>query len=185
LGRKLRALRNERAWHQDHVAAKLKLSVGTIHAAEHNKWKVGIENLEKYAGLFGLTVRKVLHPDEERNAATIDPLIADLNQEHLGIARQYMRALNRQRQAVECLLQDTSDAVVLAQMVLTVKLDPALVEMFGGLVFRGDLLTRLAKRLEHDPKFEQSLREQLVSLAEFPVPPPEAPPAKREPNPKK
>jgi transcriptional regulator with XRE-family HTH domain len=121
LGRKLRALRTERGLHQADVVADPKadkLSLGTLQAIESGWYEVRDVNLEKYARFFGTTVLKLLRADEPRTVAPSDPLLKDLHEEHLEIARSYMQARKRVRAAVELLLtrpaEDTLASLLLA-----------------------------------------------------------------------
>jgi hypothetical protein len=98
-----------------------------------------------------------------------DPKWRDLNDEHLGIARQYMKALKTVRAAVEALLQDDARALgtaaSLAEIVLALKrileLKPGALVATQVILELDDLMVKLAERLEADPMFERALRELL------------------------
>jgi transcriptional regulator with XRE-family HTH domain len=113
IGRKLRALRIERGLDQIPAAEKAGISVGTLQAIEiPKKHDVKDSNIEKYAQVFGTTVTKLLKADAAALSPT-DPRLDDLNDEHLDIARSYMRAKRLPRQAIEVLLSHpaTEDAL--------------------------------------------------------------------------
>jgi transcriptional regulator with XRE-family HTH domain len=180
VGRKLRARRIERAWDQRTIAEKADLSIGTVQAIESHKYRVNVENIEKYAAAVDTSIQGLLNGDAPPVAAP-DPLLADLNREHLTIARRYMRALNAQRRAVDEVLlgpepvaADVADVVLLLAQRATAT--PLLAYWTRLVLERGDLLTLLARRLDTDPAFEQLLRDQLASLAAYPVPPVGPPP---------
>jgi len=98
----------------------------------------------------GTTVEALLHPEAVQPT---DPKWRDLNDEHLAIARQYMKAFKVARSAVEAILAD--DASVremsndLAEIVLSIQQDQQ----------RLDLWTDVVECLYADPKFERALRE--------------------------
>jgi transcriptional regulator with XRE-family HTH domain len=166
VGRELQRLRNEQHLKQDDIADRADMSVGCVQAIEYNKWEVGIAKIERYAALFGTTADRLLYP---KAMQPVDPLWRDLNDEHLAIARLYMKALKRVRTAVETLLTDEASARTtaadLAEMVLALKRvadhDPGVVARTGALLELDDLLVQLGQRLETDPTFESALRELL------------------------
>jgi|KBSMisStandDraft_5_1062788.scaffolds.fasta_scaffold279034_2 hypothetical protein len=107
------------------------MSVGSVQAIEYNKWEVGIAKIERYAAVFGTTADRLLHPEVLR---PVDPQWQDLNEDHLMIARRYMKARTIVRTAVEVLLAEDAGAVVvpidggarsrlakLAELVLAIK----------------------------------------------------------------
>jgi len=120
VGRKLRGLRTERGLRQADVVADKKsggLSIGTLQAIEGAWYEVRDTNVDKYARYFG-TTREQLLADGPPVAAA-DPLLDGLHEEHLDIARRWMRARNRVRAAVEHLLSSPAHEDQLAQLVLT------------------------------------------------------------------
>jgi len=170
VGRLLQDLRDDRELKQANIAETIGCSVGTVQAIEYNKWKVDRDTIEKYAAVFGTTVHGLLHPDARVQPS--DPEVADLNREHLAIARGYMRAVKAVRTAVEVLLADQSRDRALADRIediaeLVVALKPAvdrhpsLAYDLGEALTRGDVLVELADRLERDPMFEERLRDLL------------------------
>jgi len=173
VGRRLQKLRNEQGLNQEDIAAKTGMSIGTVQAIEYNKHKVGIENIEAYAAVFGMTASQALHP--ETIPSTVDPQWQDLNREHLAIARLYMKAYKTVREAVEALLVDDSSRVEItiemAEVVLALKeaTDPHIASWIAFLLLeRGDIVVPLARRFNDDPAFEQAVRDLL-----------EAPPTKK------
>jgi hypothetical protein len=152
LGRKLRALRIERALNQSDVVKDPKandLSLGTLQAIESAWYEVRDQNIEKYARFFGTSMQKLLRADEPKVAPT-DSRFQDLNEEHLELARQYMRARKRIRAAAEIVLAQGDDDLAgvvlkLATVVpadlhhMTVILDSSLVSAVLALA---DRLTR-------------------------------------------
>jgi transcriptional regulator with XRE-family HTH domain len=167
IGRRLKRLRDEQGFKQKHIVEKTDMSMGTVQAIEYGKPNVLIENIEKYAAAVGTTIQSVLHPE------IVPPpskLLKDLNNEHLGIARLYMKAYKTVRAAVEILLvDDPSRAEILiemAEVVLALKEATdrdADIAAWTAFLFleRGDLIVPIARRLNDDPAFEQTLRDSL------------------------
>jgi len=172
VGRKLKALRIEAGLQQRQAAVKCDLSVGTIQAAETNKWPVGVENLDRYAALFGTTVHDILAPPPPAPPPAPDPLVVGLNREHLVIARKYALALRDQRAAVEQLLDaDERASEVFARVVQwLVTCTPEQREELVTLVGRGDLLTAIAKAVQV-PETEPLLRKWLETAGRIPLAP--------------
>lgn len=159
---------------QEHVADKLGCAIGTVQAIEYNKYKVDLDTIEQYAGLFGTTTQQLLHP--ESTIVPSDPLFADLNHEHLKIARRYMRAVDAVRAAVKVLLSN-NDAIAEEYAEIVIKLKQAseatrdqddLTFWMQILIGRGEILQDLARRLDGDPGFEQKL---LDLINDAPPPP--------------
>jgi transcriptional regulator with XRE-family HTH domain len=167
IGRRLKRLRDEQGFTQKHIVEKTEMSTGTVQAIEYGKPTVHIENLEKYATAVNTTIQAILHPE------IVPPpseLLKDLNHEHLGIARLYMKAYKTNRAAVEILLSDERHTVEiaadLAELVVTLKHTTphdAIVAATELLLTRSDLLMRVADRLESDPAFEGVLRKLVES----------------------
>jgi hypothetical protein len=108
IGKKLRALRGPRR-QVDVVAAMPKgyrISLGTLQAIEGYWYDVRIENVEIYAAFFETSVTALLREDEPRPVQPTDPRWEGLHDEHLEIARHYMRARKQVRACVELLLDD-------------------------------------------------------------------------------
>lgn len=168
VGRRLRDLRLDRAWKQRDVETRARLSRGTLTAIERGTRQVTRGSLEKYAEIFHTTADAILHGETTHQRT----LTADLNEEHLGIARGYMKAKRKPRQAVEVILEERTGED-LAQILLVIKelaathpLDVLAILMAG--LSRGDLLILVAERLARDPAFEALVRTQLSE----PTPPP-------------
>jgi len=169
VGRLLQDLRKDREWKQPNIAETIGCHKGTVQAIEYNKWKVDRDTIEKYAAMFGTTVHALLHPDARIQPS--DPDVADLNREHLAIARGYMRAVKVVRTAVELLLIDQRDRALadriedIAELVVALRpavdRHPSLAYDLGEALTRGDVLVDLADRLERDPMFEERLRDLL------------------------
>ena len=165
LGGKLRRLREEQGWKQKDVAEKLGVSVGTVQSAETPKeTNVQRETLERYAGLFQTTVEKILHPELSGIPST-DPLVRDLNRDHLLLANRYMRALDDSRAAVKILLgpTDTLYLETFAQIVIALERLVHQLPQIGDATLRvldfPDLVVVIARGLDQDPTFEQRLRD--------------------------
>ncbi len=167
IGRRLKRLRDELGFKQKHIVEKTGMSTGTVQAIEYGKPNVLLENIDKYAVAVNTTIQSLLHPE------LVPPpseLLKDLNKEHFGIARLYMKAYKTVRAAVEILLvDDPSRAEILVEMaevVLALKeatdRDPDIAAWTAFLFLeRGDLIVPLARRLNDDPAFEQTLRDSL------------------------
>lgn len=164
VGRQLQRLRDEHDWDQKDIKAKTGMSIGTVQAIEYNKYKVGRDNLDKYAAVFGTTTHALLYPDTPTIAPS-DARFADLNHEHLAIARGYMRAVKAVRAAVEILVAPTADHFTeeIAEIVLALNRaseglrDPQMAYWMTIVLGRPDLLQDLAQRLDTDPGFEATL----------------------------
>lgn len=170
VGRALRRLREERDWKQEDIASKAEMSIGTVQNIEYNKHKVGRDNIDKYAAVFGTTAEKLLHPDPIAIAPS-DSLLVDLNREHLLIARGYMRAVKAVRAAIEILVTPAASTLdtlteAIAELVLEVTRasdrDPQIADWLTILLSHGDVLRDLARRLDADPSFEAKVLELLT-----------------------
>jgi len=167
VGRLLKDRREHQDLSQYAIAVKTKLSVGTIQAIEYFKYRVHIENIETYANALGTTIQELLYPPTSVPAS--DPLLIDLNREHLAIARGYMRAVKIVRAAVETLLaahperaevlEEIADVVI--ALAAAADQQPQLAYGVSQVLERGDLLANLADRLDRDALFEERLRELL------------------------
>jgi transcriptional regulator with XRE-family HTH domain len=164
VGRLLQRLRDDQT--QEQIADKLGCAIGTVQAIEYNKHKVDRDTIEQYAALFNTTTQQLLHPESPAIAAS-DPLVADLNHEHLKIARRYMRAVDAVREAVKLLLTDNDvSAEEVAGIVVGLK-QASEASPEDGLAWihivmhRADLVQDLAHRLDTDPGFEAKLLELL------------------------
>jgi len=150
------------------------MSVGSVQAIEYNKWEVGIAKIERYAAVFGTTADRLLHPEAMRQ---VDPQWQDLNEDHLVIARRYMKARTSVRMAVEVLLAEDAGVVVpiesgarsrlakLAELVLTIKeaADRDLDTLWAIDLLLDDraFLVEIARRVDEDP---DAVRELLAKL---------------------
>jgi hypothetical protein len=109
VGPKLRGMRVARGLKQADIPKDPKangLSLGTLQAIESAWYEVRDANVEKYARFLGTTREQLRQPDKPKTLTPTDPLLKDLNDEHLEIARRYMRARKRVRTAIELLLGD-------------------------------------------------------------------------------
>jgi hypothetical protein len=108
----------------------------------------------------------VLHPELALVVPT-NSLTADLNHEHLAIARGYMRAVKVVRAAVELLLaadaltdsftEELAEVVLALQRTRELTRDSQVAYWVTILLDRGGLVKDLARRLDHDPTFEEAL----------------------------
>jgi transcriptional regulator with XRE-family HTH domain len=167
IGRRLKRLRDEQGLKQKHIVEKTGMSTGTVQAIERGKPNVLLENIDKYAEAVNTTIQSLLHPEI---VPPPNALLKDLNKEHLGIARLYMKAYKTVRAAVEILLVDDASRaeiiIEMAEVVLALKeatdRDVEAAAWTAVLLLeQGDLITPLARRLSDDPAFEQTLRDSL------------------------
>lgn len=188
IGRKLRALRIERGLDQIPAAKKAGLSVGTLQAIERNRQQHAVKdsNIEKYAQIFGTSIRKLLRSDE---IAPTDPRIAELNEEHVAIGRGYALAKRLPRQAVEVLLSHPAAEEALAKLVLRLAtLPPERVHELDRWLYVAPhllpLIEDIWRRLLIDPPYAAYLRDHLTGIAQHPVPasPPHTRPTRRRPT---
>lgn len=174
IGRKLKALRVERGLDQIPAAEKAGISVGTLQAIEVNRQRHAVKdsNIEKYAGIFGTSIRKLLRSDE---IAPTDPRIADLNEEHLEVGRGYMRAKRLPRQAVEVLLSNPAAEEAISKLVLRLATLPPerVAELDRWLYVAPHLLPLIEdiwKRMLIDPPYVALLREGVTVYSQHPIP---------------
>jgi transcriptional regulator with XRE-family HTH domain len=127
IGTGLRRRRESLGLDQKDIAQKGKLlvgtmAVGTVQAIEYGRRKVTREKIDVYAQVVGATVEELLNPG---TVQPTDPKWRDLNEDHLEIARLYMKARRSVRAAVEILLADETGArettIKLAELVLAIK----------------------------------------------------------------
>lgn len=163
VGRLLQRHRDNREMNQADIAKTIGCSVGTVQAIEYNKWEVKRERIDQYAAVFGMTAHQLLHP--ESTIPPADQSIADLNREHLAIARGYMRAIKAVRAAVEVLLAHAESSEDFAEVVLALKrhveAHPHVGYWVARMLEHGDVLPDLARRLHENPEFEQALLDLL------------------------
>jgi transcriptional regulator with XRE-family HTH domain len=164
IGMSLQRRRLSLGLNQEDVAAKAPMAVGTVQNIEYNKRKVGIDKFNAYAKVVGTTVEQLLHPEI---VEPLDPKWQDLNEDHLEIARRYMKARTRVREAVEMLLAEETGppretTIKLAELVLTIKEaadhDHAVIRALVVLLEDTSLLVEIAGRVDADP---DALRELL------------------------
>jgi len=174
IGRKLRAMRIERGLDQIPAAEKAGLSVGTLQAIENNRKRHPVKdgNIERYAQSFGTTIRRLLKADE---IAPTDPRLDDLNEEHLEVARSYMRARRDVRHGVEVLLSHPASDNALAQLLVKVcTLPPERVsELARLLTVAPDLfpvITELWQQFHVDPNYVALMKEGLLVRDRHPIP---------------
>jgi len=167
VGRKLRAMRIERGLDQVEVARdpKVGMSVGTLQAIEGAWYDVRDHNIEKYAQFFGTSLTKLLRA--EKPVAPTDPLLRDLNEEHLEVARHYMRARKRVRAAIELLLAQPTEQ--LSAVVLKLEgLSADRLTQIEAILSIDDrlatLLDRVRQRVLSDPGFLGLLDDTLAML---------------------
>lgn len=103
IGRRLRAIRVERELTQNNVAddPNCGLSYGTIQAIETARYVVKDTNVDKLARYYGTSLLALLHANDPKAQ---DPRLEHLHDEHLEVARGYMRAPRAVRAGVELLL---------------------------------------------------------------------------------
>lgn len=128
VGKLLRARRIQEGLTQSEVAQRMHaagedvaISLGTLQAIEGAWYPVRDTNVERYALFFQTKVSTLLRADEPRPLLATDPLLQDLHEEHLLIARRYMHARKHTRAAVEQLIDPQLDATrgaLLAAIVL-------------------------------------------------------------------
>jgi transcriptional regulator with XRE-family HTH domain len=165
VGQALQALREAHRPKLDQadIAKKIHVSTATVQAAEYNKYKVKVDTLEKYAAIFGTTVDQLQQPD-----VLIPPTdlkrFADLNLEHLSIARGYMRATRGVRAAIEYLVEPNNPTITedVAELIDAIKgiatKNPHIAYWTTLVLEHSDLMADLADRLS-DPVFEDALRD--------------------------
>ena len=163
LGKQLQRLRESHDMKQSQVAEQIGVATGTVQAAEYNKYNVNRDTLEAYAAVFGTTVPKLLQPEAPMIPPS-DPLLADLNREHLQIARRYMRAVKAVRAAVEFLLSDEPIVEEIADLVTQLQeasrhttANRHLVYWTSIMLGHVDLLADIARRLDDEPDFAHTL----------------------------
>lgn len=174
IGRKLKALRIERGLDQIPAAKKAGLAVATLQAIEANRQKHPVKdsNIEKYAQIFGASIRKLLKSDE---IATADPRFAEFNEEHLDVAWAYMRAKRMPRQAVEVLLSHPAAEEAISRIVLHLAtLPPERVQELARWLFVAPhllpLIEDMWRRLLIDPPYAALMREHVTVIAQHPIP---------------
>ena len=174
IGLKLKALRIEHGLEQIPAAKKAGLHVGTLQAIERNRQKNRVKdsNIEKYAQIFGTSIRKLLKSDE---IAPTDPRLEDLNDEHLEIGRGYMRAKRLPRQAVEVLLSNPPAEEAIAKLVLRLAtLPPERVHELDRWLYVAPhllpLIEDIWRRLLIDPPYVALQQAQVIALSQHPIP---------------
>ena len=110
VGKKLRDLRLLRRLSQAEVVAAMpkgyRISVATLQAIEGVWRPVRDTKIECYAAFFDTSSTALLREDEPQALQPTHPLLQDLHEEHLEIARRYMRARRHVRVGVERFLDD-------------------------------------------------------------------------------
>lgn len=189
IGRKLRALRIERGLDQIPAAEKAGLSVGTLQSIETPKKhpdgrlvEVRDSNVEKYAAIFGTTVKKLLRPEGELSPT--DPRLVDLNDEHLDIARRFAFGRRLPREAVEVLLSHPPAEEVLAKLLLRLAtLPPERVHELDRWLHVAPhllpLIEQVWRRMLMDPAYVDLQQENVAVLARHPIP---TSPTRRKPS---
>ena len=116
VGKLLRARRIQDGLTQTEVAQRMRdagadvaISLGTLQAIEGAWYPVRDSNVERYALFFQTKVSTLLRADEPQPLLATDPLLQDLHEEHLLIARRYMHARKQTRAAVEHLIDPQAD----------------------------------------------------------------------------
>jgi transcriptional regulator with XRE-family HTH domain len=153
IGRDLQRRREALDLKQEDIATKADIGIGTVQNIEHNKVKVGLDNLERYAVAVGTSLVQLLHPEALQ---PLDDRWRDLHDEHLLVARQYMKARKVPRAAVELLLIDELAGpgmpTELAEVVIALHQDPKLLELWDDVM----------ECLESEEHFERALQELIV-----------------------
>jgi transcriptional regulator with XRE-family HTH domain len=174
IGRKLKALRIGQGLDQIPAAKKAGLAVATLQAIEANRQKHPVKdsNIEKYAQIFGASIRKLLKSDE---IAATDPRFAEFNEEHIDVAWAYMRAKRLPRQAVEVLLSHPLAEEAIARIVLRLAtLPPERVQELDRWLFVAPHLLPLIedvwRRMLIDPPYVAIVREGVTVYAHYPIP---------------
>lgn len=105
IGRRLRALRVGRELEQRDCASDpaLGLARRTIQAIETAAYDVRDTNIDRYAQFFGTSLLDLLLADAKKAP---DPRLEHLHDEHIEVARGYMRAPRRVRAGIELLLSN-------------------------------------------------------------------------------
>jgi DNA-binding XRE family transcriptional regulator len=177
IGRKLKAMRIERSLDQIPAAKKAGIHVGTLQAIEGAWYEVRDTNIEKYAQLFGTSVKKLLRLLDDKTLAPSHPLLKDLNEKHLEIARSYMRARRRVRTGIELLLSEHPAAEQLTT--LLEKLQSLSTERLRELEAllslpseepAVELLLRIWHRLVTDPTYAKLAKDGLDVMDRLPIP---------------
>jgi transcriptional regulator with XRE-family HTH domain len=120
IGAKLKGLRVERRLDQVDIARMADVSLGTIQMLERGTGRnVRWENLEKVAKALETSLAQLRTP---ATGGRPDPLLADLNQEDIAIARAFHRAITDVRNAVVHMLAPIPEreAVTYARLVIAV-----------------------------------------------------------------
>lgn len=162
VGRELKAMRTKRGLRQVDVAndPKAEISLGTLQAIEGAWYEVRDTNVDKYALFFGTTREKLLLADKPKPVTPNDPLLEGLNDEHLGVARAYMRARKRVRTCVEILLSTHPQEDHLTGLLLKLEQLPA------------ERLVQVDAWLSTDPRAMELLervREHLIDIENYPT----------------
>jgi hypothetical protein len=184
IGRKLRAIRVGRGLDQRDIAhdPRFEMSLGTLQAIEGAWYGVRETNIEKYCNFFGTTAKRLLATMEPRSAlALANPaLLKDLHEEHLEIARSYMRARKRVRACVEMLLAHHPAEERLTGIVMKLNaLPPERLTQLDALLAvpydsqLGDLLYRVSQRLIADPNYAVLIKEGIDFRDTVPTPKPQ------------
>lgn len=124
VGLAIRALRVGKELDQTQVAAKVKLSVGTVQAIEGAWYEVKDSNIERVAKFFGTSVRKLLEPTD--GVAPNDPILQRLRREDLTVANNFHDAATPVRLHVMNVLKEgelDERAVELATRVMRLRDD--------------------------------------------------------------
>lgn len=118
IGRRLRAIRVERELTQANVAddPNCGLSYGTVQAIETARYVVRDTNVDKLARYYGTSLLDLLHANDPKAP---DPRLEHLHDEHLEVARGYMRAPRAVRAGIELLLSKHAQADYLTRLLVT------------------------------------------------------------------
>ena len=162
IGRKLRALRVERALHQADVAAKIKLGIGTVQAIEGNWYDVRDQNIDKLARFYGSTLARLVKPEESKAVTPDNPLLKGLNEEHLQIAQGYRDARKRVRAAIELVLQHPEEEQLTNIILkLETRSPETLARIDALLTAADDRIFEIAERVLRRPDFATFIRDTL------------------------
>jgi hypothetical protein len=163
IGPKLRGMRVARGLRQSDVVKDGKaggLKLGTLQAIEGAWYEVRDTNVDKYARFFDTTRDELRQSERAKAVAATDPRLKDLNDEHLEIARDYMRARTSTRVAIKFMLYIPTPAQERALTSLVEKLGPLPADKIGQIEAHvmtdpviAQLLERIRVRCLTDPSY--------------------------------
>jgi len=163
VGKKLRDLRLLRRLSQVEVVQQMPkgyhISVATLQAIEGVWRPVRDTKIECYAAFFDTSSTALLREDEPQALQPTHPLLQDLHEEHLEIARRYMRARKHVRAGVELFLDDQRvvDPRLTALLLHLATWSEASIALAAAALEHAalteDVLAPIFQRLATDPEF--------------------------------